>query len=486
MNRPYVYRGQKVPGIYQRCTSKCPAEKCDRHRWQFEVELPTGPDGQRQRDVKGGFATGKEALDARGEAIRIFKTGDRSLDPKMTLAAWLPKWLDARIERGELREDTADDYRDSIDRYLVPRLGQRKLCDLRAAHITAAYDAMRRERAVAIKEAEEINRLRRVEAKAKNKVKHSGRPRVPHLVQVPRPLGPATMKRINNTLSAALKSAVKAGLISKNPAPDAELAKVVAPKIKVWNAEQLGAFLDAIEGQRLYPLYHLGAFAGMRRGELCGISWDDVDLDQGRIVVRWQITDKRYRAARAAEARGEHGNYRTKPKTRAGEDRVVDLDAISVEVLRTWRTVQDSERDEWASAYHDPAGEDGTPYRLVFTREDGSPLDPGATYAVFVRLVRRAGLDHLKLHGLRHLNISLQLDAGVSETVIAMRVGHSSPALIRSTYGHLIGTVGKRAAEATAALVPRNAAEPVKLSDARLKARRDDDDGTAGVLAKVS
>jgi hypothetical protein len=67
------------------------------------------------------------------------------------------------------------------------------------------------------------------------------------------------------------------------------------------------------------------------------------------------------------------------------------------------------------------------------------------------------GLAHFKLYGLRNINISLQLDAGESETVIAMLVGHTSPALIRSTYGHLIGTVGQRAAEATASLVPRKA-----------------------------
>jgi integrase len=65
---------------------------------------------------------------------------------------------------------------------------------------------------------------------------------------------------------------------------------------------------------------------------------------------------------------------------------------------------------------------------------------PGRTYTDFVGLVRDAGLSHLKLHGIRHLNISLQLEAGVSETVIAMRVGHTSPTVIRSTYGHLIGT----------------------------------------------
>ncbi len=486
MNRPYVYRGRKVPGIYQRCTSRCGADKCDRHKWQYEVELPTGPRGERQRDVKGGFDTAKEAVDARAEVLRQHKAGTRSLDPRMTLGEWLPKWLAARIERGELRDSTAADYRDSIDRYLIPRLGHLKLIDLRAAHITAAYDAMRRDRTEAVKAAEEINVQRRAEAAAKNKVKHSGRPRVAHLVPVPRPLGPLTMRRIHNTLSGALKSAVKAGLIPRNPAPDAELPKAVQPKVKVWNAEQLGAFLDAIEGHRLYPLYHLAAFAGMRRGELCGISWDDVDLDAGRIVVRWQITDKSYRAAIAAEKRGERGRYRTKPKTRAGEDRVVDLDALSVKVLRDWRKTQFAERQEWASAYVDLVEDDGTPYNLVFTRENGAPLDPGQTYTNFVRLVREAGLPHLKVHGLRHLNISLQLDAGVSETVIAMRVGHTSPALIRSTYGHLIGTVGLRAAEATAALVPRKT-KPGKSKNGKGKNRkRKGDDGSSGVLARVS
>jgi integrase len=419
------------------------------------VELPAGPSGDRQRDVKGGFATAREAVEARAEALRQFKEGTRSTDPKMTLGEWLPRWLDARIERGELRETTAADYRDSIVRFLIPRLGHVRLAELRAAYLTAAYDAMRRDRAAEIKAAEEINNQRTKEAAARNKVEHSGRPRVPHLVKVPRPLGPLTMRRIHTTLSGALKSATRAGLMARNPAPDAELPKAVRPKVKVWTAEQLGAFLDAIEGHRLYPLYHLAAFAGMRRGELCGISWADVDLKGGRIVVRWQITNKDYWRARAAERAGQPGRYRTKPKTQAGEDRVVDLDAASVKVLKTWRKRQAAERLAWGPAYVDPVDEDGEPYRLVFTREDGAPLDPADVYAEFVRLVRKAGLAHLKLHGLRHVNISLQLDAGVSETIIAMRVGHTSPALIRSTYGHLIGTVGQRAAEATAALVPR-------------------------------
>ena len=264
------------------------------------------------------------------------------------------------------------------------------------------------------------------------------------------------MQRIHNTLSAALKSATKGGLIPRNPAPDAELAKAVAPKIKVWTAEELGGFLDLILGQRLYGLYHLATFAGMRRGELCGLSWDDVDLDRARITVRWQITAKAYQRARAAERRGEVGRYRSKPKTRAGEDRIVDLDSGSVDVLRLWREQQAEEARQWGDNYVSMEDEDG-PYNLVFTRENGAPLDPPKAWATFVELVRKAGLTYMKLHGLRHMNISLLLEAGVSETIIALRVGHSSPALIRSTYGHLIGSVGQRAAKASAKLVPRQA-----------------------------
>jgi len=296
--------------------------------------------------VKGGFATAREAVDARADALHEFKKGNRSLDPRMTLAQWLPRWLDAHIERDELRESTIADYRDSIRRFLIPRLGHHRLCELRAADITAAYDAMRRDRKEAIREAEGVNAQGREEAAAKNSVKHSGHPRVPHLVKVPRPLGPLTMRRIHNVLSGALKSAARADLITRNPAPDAELPKAVQPKVKVWTAEELGRFLDATEGHRLYPLYHLAAFAGMRRGELCGISWDDVDLDNQRITVRWQITEQSYRRAIAEENQGKPAKYRTKPKTRSGEDRIVDLDTVSTEVLKNWRATQQHEKNE--------------------------------------------------------------------------------------------------------------------------------------------
>ena len=455
MNRPYSYRGRVIPGVYQRCTARCGADRCDRHKWQYEVELLNAK-GERDRATKGGFGTAKEANEARLEVIRLHKEGTLAEDRKMTLAQWLPRWLDARVERGELRPDVVDDYRANIDRFIIPTLGHMKLADIRGHHITAAYARLRRERKEAIEAAQAINEERRREAAEKNKVKHSGRPRVPKLVPVPRQLGPFTIRRIHFTLSPALKSAVKGGLIPRNPAPDAEFASAVSPKIKVWTADQLGGFLDLIMRERLYALYSLAVFAGMRRGELCGISWDDVDLERGRLTVRWQITEKAYWRARAVERNGGRGRYRSRPKTRAGEDRIVDLDTGSVAVLTAWKTQQAEEAEAWGADYVLPEDDHG-PYNLVFTRENGAPLCPSSTWATFVKLVEKSGLTYMKLHGLRHMNISLLLEAGVSETVIAMRVGHTSPSLIRSTYGHLIGTVGKRAAEASASLVPRQA-----------------------------
>ena len=152
--------------------------------------------------------------------------------------------------------------------------------------------------------------------------------------------------------------------------------------MKPWSPAQLGAWLDAIADERLYPLFHLAAFTGMRRGELCGLSWDDVDLDAGHVIVGWQITGISYRKARTAEKRGEKVSYRVRPKASDGEDRTVDLDAATVLVLRTWHREQAKERLALGRAYRNDEN-------LVFTRPDGSPLDPDQVYKTFKRLIRR-------------------------------------------------------------------------------------------------
>ena len=112
---------------------------------------------------------------------------------------------------------------------------------------------------------------------------------------------------------------------------------------------------------------------------------------------------------------------------------------------------QASERLAWGPSYENRDD-------LVFTRENGAPLDPDQVYKRFVRLVGRSGLPMIPLHHLRHVSASLQLAAGVDIAVVSKRLGHSKIDLTSDTYGHLIGAAGKNAAEAAAALVPRRQA----------------------------
>jgi integrase len=184
--------------------------------------------------------------------------------------------------------------------------------------------------------------------------------------------------------------------VHRNVATFAETPRVTRPKVKPWEPEQLGHWLDTIIGERLYPLYHLAAFTGLRRGELCGLSWDDVNLDAERVVVWSQITGRTYRAARAAEKQGRPRPYRTRVKTSDGEARIVDLDKVTVDVLGLWRKKQVAERLAWGAAWSNREN-------LVFTRQDGSPIDPDWVYKNFVRLVKRSGIPVVPLHHLRQV-----------------------------------------------------------------------------------
>ncbi len=251
-----------------------------------------------------------------------------------------------------------------------------------------------------------------------------------------RPFGAATAQRVRATLRSSLAAAVKAGDVPRNVAALADVAKGSRPRVKVWEPEQLGEFLDAIaeDNERLYPMLHLAAFAGLRRGELCGLRWQDVDLEARTVDITWQRTAARHKVVES------------RPKTEESES-MVDIDAGTAEVLNTWRKQQIAERLAWGPAWQDTG--------LVFTREDGSGIHPDFVTYKFEKLVLKHGMPRISLHKLRHLAASLQLAAGVDIAIVSKRLRHSSIKITNDTYGHMIGTIGRQAAEAAAALVPR-------------------------------
>jgi len=157
------------------------------------------------------------------------------------------------------------------------------------------------------------------------------------------PLSPATVRRAHSTLHRALKDATLWGYVMRNMASVAVKPKTPSPgsaQMKTWSAAEVRQFLDSVAGDRLFAAWRLAASTGMRRGEIIGLRWSDVDLESGQLAVRQTITTRD-----STVVFGE-------PKT-ARSRRIVALDTETVVALRSWRTRQLEERLLWGEAWND-------------------------------------------------------------------------------------------------------------------------------------
>ena len=213
--------------------------------------------------------------------------------------------------------------------------------------------------------------------------------------------------------------------------------------VMVWRPDHLGAFLDTSANDRLYALYHLIAYRGLRRGEAAGLAWEDVDLAGAALAVRRQRVQLGWEV------------IEDDPKSDAGE-RTVALDAGTVTALRSYRRGQLTERLAWGPAWVDSG--------KVITRENGEPLHPATITDRFHELVAAADLPPVRLHDLRHGAASLMLAAGVDLKVVQETLGHSSITLTSDTYTSVYPAVAAAAADAAASLVPRAAGTDVVTS----------------------
>ncbi len=170
---------------------------------------------------------------------------------------------------------------------------------------------------------------------------------------------------------------------------------------------------------------------GMRRGEVLGLRWSDIDLDAARLAVRQALVAVGYDVIKST------------PKSHNA--RVIDLDAETVRKLRQHRRQQNEERVEWAADYEDQ--------NLVVAKENGEPIHPHTLSQSFERIIQRAGLRRIRLHDLRHTHASLALKGGVPVKVVSERLGHESPAFTLKQYVHVLPGMQAEAARSVAALV---------------------------------
>jgi integrase len=407
------------------------------------------------------------------ETRRRLNSG-QELVGSLTVGEWLDKWLAAK----RIRKSGMSRYETDIRIHLKPHIGDRRLDRLRVSHLSEMFAAItdgntqiqeqNAQRHAAVVELAAVpwkgqeNRARRTAMKAA----------IDAMPPFRRVTGPSTRQHIKATLRAALNDAISQQIITFNPAAHVEIDAARKPKalvwtdervgrwrqtgekpspVMVWTPEQTGAFLDFVADERLYAMWHLIAFRGLRRGEACGQPWSETNLDAHSLTISSQLVQDGW----DVEA--------SEPKTDSGF-RVIALDDDTVGVLKRHRERQEADREDWQSAWVETG--------MVFTQEDGSWLHPGKITDHFERLVSASGLPPIRLHDLRHGAATLMLAAGVDVKVVSDTLGHSDTRITRDIYQSVLPQVSKNAAEATAKLVPlrrRTAAEEVMRKAAKAR-----------------
>jgi integrase len=412
--------------------------------------------GKRQQKVRSGFRTREEAEDARTKELAAINAGTWTDDEGLTVEGWLDAWvaeLEDRVRVGRLGLKTLANYRGHIRDVWRPRLGHLRLRDLRRTHVEKVLANL----------AEPI--------KGDRPKGHVGR-RVTQRT-------PYTVSNYRRTLRAALSAALRRGLITINPAEgrmDA-LPSKLAPDDEdpvIWQPDETARFLDHVANDRLAALYELAAYAGLRRAELCGLRWSDIDDDGAGLTVRQTIIEVTRSQLLSGEpvacpiCAGEHvGRIFKKPKSRAGR-RWVPLAGPAQDALRRHRKAQNEERDWLGEGYED--------HGLVFCMPDGTPLRPGGVTEAFENHVATCGLPVIRLHDTRHGACSLLLAGGVPIEIVQMILGHSSPEVTRKVYAHLMRKAAARQVETATELLTRHRRKRVRGGPAEDEA--DDESAT--------
>ena len=261
-----------------------------------------------------------------------------------------------------------------------------------------------------------------------------------------RALAPKTVYEVHLIIRGALDHALRRGLVSRNVALAASAPKLRAipkPEQKTWTADELQAFLRAAAGHRLFPALWLSANTGMRRSELLGLKWSDLDVAKKRLSINRGLVAVGYELH---ESRGKTNNSR----------RCIDLDQTTLAVLAGWRTLQAA---EFAAVGIDDPG-------WMFTSASGGPVHPHSISQTFDRIVRRAPVPVIPFHGLRHTHASLLIANDVDAKVASERLGHSEFVFTVQSYQHTFPGMHTDAARVIEALLTPRATENPKFAEA--------------------
>jgi integrase len=357
-----------------------------RGTWFFVVDVPA-VGGKRQQIKQRGFKTKKLAEEAEAAVVAERARGTFVRPARVTLGSFLlDEWLPAK--RAGLRPSTFNSYDRMLRLYVAPTIGETQLSAVDGSMLNALYARLLAEG--------RMDTRRRL---------GTG-------------LAPKTVRNLHGVLARAFRDAVRWGRLVRNPSDTADPPRGRAPEMKAWTADELRAFTAAMSRHRWAGVWALMATTGMRRGEVLGLRWSDVDLAAGTVTIR----STRIRYANRVDT--------STPKTARG-NRTISIGPATVAALKAWKRTQNGERLLMGAGWEDHDG-------LVVTVADGSAPNPEAFSNLFHKLVTRAGLRPIRLHDLRHSYATAALASGVPVKVVSQRIGHADITVTLKVYAHVM------------------------------------------------
>ena len=366
-------------------------------RWVGQAYALTTDGGRKRKYVYGDTweDAHRKLVDLKARTHRGIPLPDRA----WALADYLPYWLAAYVS--DLKPTTARGYESAVRLHILPALGSKKLDGLQVRHVKIFLDEFRNKCLCCTNGLDKIRPMDRRCCSQGNCCKS-----VPSARQI---------QFVHAVLRNALQHAMREELLSRNVA---KLVRVPSPRYKVGKGltvEQVRKLLATAEGHRLHPLFVVAATMGLRRGELLGLRWSDVDLDTGTLHVR-QTVQRVAGTLHLLDAKTEES------------EGTLPLPEWTWLTLLEHQERQQEERANLKEVWAD--------YDLVFPSERGTPMEPTNLSRAFAKLRQAAGLPGVRLHDLRHTVVSLLMELGVQPYVVQAVARHADVKVTMQVYAH--------------------------------------------------
>ncbi|MGB5758617.1 MAG: site-specific integrase [Acidimicrobiales bacterium] len=339
-------------------------------RGRYYVVIYEGRDPVTGKEQRRWHPAGTDRADAERLAAKLATEATRRVDAvrSLTFGAYLTsQWLPAK--KLHLATSTYRGYERNVQRHILPVLGRISIRRLRYQQIESLYDTLLHP-------------------------------------ETGRGLAPKTVYELHLIIRGALTDAHRRGLVTRNVALVARAPKqrsLQRTEGVSLTEDELRQLLRTAAGHRFFPIYRLRAMTGMRRNEVLGLKWSDIDVNKKRLHLNRGLVAVGYEI------------HQTRGKTKTAR-RTIELDDTTIAVLGGWRAYQAA---EFAAVGIDHSDD------WVFTDGDGKPIHPHAVYEAFRRIVHNAGIPTMRFHDLRHTHGSLLIKEGVPVKVVSERLGHA-------------------------------------------------------------